>query len=561
MAAPALVDRFGRPLAAPASGRVGGVSRVAGGHRGTLAGWWPRRNTDESASRERDVIARRAEDLAANDAHAAGLIGGLATNVVGTGIKPQSQVEAAALDLTDEDAVSELRDQIEAAFSLWAMRADAGGRMTFDMLQALNIRTTLIQGEFCNLCVNMADVGGGLPPGRHFSMALQSISPQRIQSPFGQWYSPDVHDGVKLGAFGEPTGYWIAQPDMTGNIPFGQALNARYYPANIAHRPVVLHAFPQTDPEQFRGRSILAPAMKFFRDLNDCLDYELVGQLVAAAFPIAITSDMSGLLQGFGTEFKDQVRFRRDDERVADVQPGSVLELYQGEDVKPLESKRPGNNFDPFVTRILRAAGAAAGIPYEVVVKDFSKTNYSSARAALLEAQRVFRCYQQWLIVSFCQRVWRAVVEEAFVRGMVKIPQGAPDFYDAMDAYLAVSWIPPRPGHVDPTKEIDAEIAAKEAGVTTDAEIISARGGDWEAVYRQRAREKKLRQKLGLDEPSSTRSTLPTPKQVQEQDEALAVEDQGTQPEGANRGGDIFAHIAQLQAVCAAPAQHCEART
>jgi len=520
VAAPTLVDRFGRPFAAPASGRLGGVSRVAGSHRGTLAGWWPRRNTDSSASRERDVIARRAEDLAANDAHAAGLIGGLATNVVGTGIKPQSQVEAAALGLTDEDAVSELRDQIEAAFSLWAMRADAGGRMTFDMLQALNIRTTLIQGEFCNLCVNMTDAGGNLPPGRHFSMALQSVSPQRIQSPFGQWYSPDVHDGVKLGAFGEPAGYWIAQPDMTGNIPFGQSLDTRYYPANIAHRPVVLHAFPQTDPEQFRGRSILAPAMKFFRDLNDCLDYELVGQLVAAAFPIAITSDQSNLLQGFGTEFKDHLRFRPYDERVADVQPGSVLELYQGEDIKALESKRPGNNFDPFVTRILRAAGAAAGIPYEVVVKDFSQTNYSSARAALLEAQRVFRCYQQWLIVSFCQRVWRAVVEEAFVRGMVKIPQGAPGFYDAMDAYLAVSWIPPRPGHVDPTKETAAEIAAIEAGIATYADVIAARGGDYENTFRQRKREQDLARKLGLSSaPASTATSPPAPEDEPEGEE------------------------------------------
>ncbi|MGE4536657.1 MAG: phage portal protein [Desulfovibrio sp.] len=518
MAVPTLVDRFGRPFATPASGRMGGVSRVAGSHRGTLAGWWPRRNTDSSASRERDVIARRAEDLAANDAHAAGLIGGMGTNVVGTGIKPQSQVEAAALGLTDEDAVSELRDQIEAAFSLWAMRADAGGRMTFDMLQALNIRTTLIQGEFCNLCVNMADAGGGLPPGRHFSMALQSVSPQRIQSPFGQWYSPDVHDGVKLGAFGEPAGYWIAQPDMTGNIPFGQSLDTRYYPASIAHRPVVLHAFPQTDPEQFRGRSILAPAMKFFRDLNDCLDYELVGQLVTAAFPVAITSDNSALFNATG-QLPPGIRFRPEEENVSEVSAGSVLQLFEGEDIKALESKRPGNNFDPFVTRILRAAGAAAGIPYEVVVKDFSQTNYSSARAALLEAQRVFRCYQQWLIVSFCQRVWRAVVEEAFVRGMVKIPQGAPDFYDAMDAYLAVSWIPPRPGHVDPTKETAAEIAAIEAGIATYADVIAARGGDYENTFRQRKREQDLARKLGLSSASaSTATSHPVPENEPEEE-------------------------------------------
>lgn len=206
MAASLLVDRLGRPLASPAAGRMGGVARVAGGHRGTMAGWWPHRNADTAAAYERETIARRAEDLAANDAHAAGLIEGLSTNIVGTGLTPQSQVEAAALGIGDEDAAAALRDAIESAFDLWAMRADAGNRLTFDMLQALNIRTTLIQGEYCNLCVNVADADGTPPPGRHFSLALQSVSPQRIQTPGGQWYSGDTHDGIRLGAFGEAVG-------------------------------------------------------------------------------------------------------------------------------------------------------------------------------------------------------------------------------------------------------------------------------------------------------------------------------------------------------------------
>ena len=513
MAAPAgLVDRFGRPLASPSSGRVGAVRRAAASHGGTLAGWYPGRHTDASAPRERELIARRAEDLAANDAHAAGLIEGLSTNVVGTGLNPQSQVDAEALGI-DEDAGTVLRDAIEKVFDSWARHADAGNRMTFDQMQFLITRTMLIQGEFLALCVNTADADGNLPPGRSLAMALQSLSPQRIQNPVGAWFTPDVHDGVKLGACGEAIGYWIAQPDAMGGVSAGQANTFRYYPARHAHRPVVLHGFPQTEPEQVRGRPVLAPAMKFFRDLNDCLDNELVGQLVASCFPVAITSDQTGLLQnlGGGPELLERMRWRPDGERIASVEPGSILQLYQGEDIKALESPRPGNNFETFVSRILRAAGAAAGQPYEVVVKDFSKTNYSSARAALLEAWRVFRRYQLWLEAAFCLPVWRAVVEEAFVRGLIAIPAGAPDFYAAMDLYLAVSWIPPRMGHVDPTKETAAEVAALEAGIATDAEVIAARGGDWEAVYRQRAREKKLREKLGLDERApSPAPALPT---------------------------------------------------
>ena len=61
-------------------------------------------------------------------------------------------------------------------------------------------------------------------------------------------------------------------------------------------------------------------------------------------------------------------------------------------------------------------------MPYEIVARDVSKTNYSSARAALLEAWRIFGFYQKWLVDSFCQKVWEMVLEEAWLRGMITLP-------------------------------------------------------------------------------------------------------------------------------------------
>ncbi len=514
-AGPVLVDRFGRPYAAPAAGRLGAVARVAGSGHGTMASWYPRRHGGNPAARERELVARRAEDLVANDAHAAGLVDSLAVNVVGTGLVPQSQVDGRRLGIGNGDVVAELRNGIESAFAAWAVHADAGGRMNFDQMQHLVMRTTLVQGEYLNLCVSMAGPDGGLPPGRSLALALQSLSPQRLRTPCDRWLSPGLRDGVELGRFGEPVAYYIAQPDDAGLL--GLTGESVRYPARVAHRPVVLHGFPQREPEQWRGWPVLAPAMKFFRDLSDCLDYELVGQLVTAAFPLAIESEVRPFAEnGYDPR---ALPLRPWDDRVAGVDGGSVLHLYPGERAHVLDAPRPGSNFDAFVERILRAAGAAAGLPYEVVVKDFSKTNYSSARAALLEAWRVFRLYQQWLLADYCLPVWRAVVEEAFARGLVVLPPGAPDFYEAMEAYLAVSWIPPRQGHVDPVKEIEADIAALEAGVTTYAEVIAARGGDYETTFRQQRRERDLLERLGLPDPARSgtvrdgKAAAPSPEQ------------------------------------------------
>lgn len=539
-----ILDRFGRPFASPASGRVGAVRRTGGGHGGTMSGWYPGRHNDLSAASERALLARRSEDLVGNDAHAAGLIEGLTTNVVGTGLFPQSQVDADALGISDE-AAGELRDAIEAEFAAWTRVADAGGRMTFAQMQALAQRTTGVQGEHLHLCVSMAGPDGRLPPGRNLAFALQSLSPARLRNPAGRDLDPMIHDGVQLGPYGEAIGYHIAQPDLTGAVSTASIGTSRYYPARYAHRPVVLHGFPQMDSEQVRGRPVMTPALKFFRDLGDCLDHELVGQMMSALFPIVVTSDNSNLAQQLGSRQEDKfLRFRKDDDKpVTTVDVGSVFQLYQGEDIKALESPRPGNNFETFVMRILRAAGASVGMPYEVVVKDFSRTNYSSARAALLEAWRVFRRWQLWLEFGFCTPVWRAVIEEAFARGRIAIPAGAPAFYDAMDAYLAVSWIPPRPGHVDPMKETESEIAALDAGITTYAEVIAARGGDWETVMRQRARERRRMRQLGL-EPTEPRPAKPSAlPPAEEKDEAVPGQDD----QSALAGPDLKPILARLR--------------
>ena len=76
-----------------------------------------------------------------------------------------------------------------------------------------------------------------------------------------------------------------------------------------------------------------------------------------------------------------------------------------------LESKRPSANFSAFVEIVLRATAASVGIPYESLTKDFSKTNYSSARAALNEAWKLYSFYRNWFGRLYCQPVYEMVIE------------------------------------------------------------------------------------------------------------------------------------------------------
>ncbi len=504
----------------PARVRTRGANRVRseGGRRdGILSTWDPRRLTEPAEAQDRATLALRAEDLVDNDPHASSVVGTMATNIIGTGLTPQSQVRQKVLGLSD-DQVAEVSAAQEWAWQQWCPEAHVGGRCHFSDIQLLNVLSVLAKGEFVNLARRLSR------PGRRFSFSLQDVHPARLLSPADKLLDSTVHDGVEADADGLPLGYWIANPDpknywSPGVVSSGQCVRVD---ARLGHQPNVFHCFPYEREESFRGRSILAPAMRQFRLSHDSVDYELIAQIVAASTPFFISSQdpqaaWDRLAQGFeGSDpAREQVRFRS-------VSPGQVLYGNPNERPYALESNRPGNNFDAFMRLVLHSLAAATGMPYEVLSKDFSQTNYSSARAALLEAWRVFRRYRSWMERLFCQPVWRIVMEEAWLRGYWKIPAGCPDFYDEPQAWTQARWVGPARGYIDPVKEILATIQGLKWGLTTWSDSLAEQGGDVDAVYDQLAREQQKRKDRGLTVGDPAR-TVTRPDQAAQREEGADV--------------------------------------
>lgn len=480
------------------------VSRTGGGAGGALSNWSPRRITWPEEARQREAIANRANDLALNNAHAASLIDSISINTVGVGLWPQSKPNHKRLGISEEQA-REVAEQMEWEFEQWCREADAAAATPetatsdFYGIQFQNIWGMLVNGEFLNLPL-MLD-----RPGRRYSLALQTVDPIRLRTPLGMITAKDVRDGIRHGQNGEPVNYFLADPE---DGRFTSSLDLRYFreikPAS-GHRPNIIHRFHKKLAEQNRGLSILGPGMKFFRDMSDYLDFELVGAIVAASFPVFISK---GTSQYDAVDRLGSRPTETDSTRYQEVAPGQVLYGNYGEKPEILKNERPGNSFPVFVETILRAVGAAAGMPYEVIAKDFSKTNYSSARAALEEAWRVFGMYQDWLVSHFCQVIWGMVFEEAWLRGYIRLPKGAPDFYQARAEWTAATWVMPERTNLDPVKEIVAAVMAKQNNMGTDAEYAAKRGKDWEALYEQRAREIKKAKELDLPEGSAQKPTV-----------------------------------------------------
>jgi lambda family phage portal protein len=423
----------------------------------------------------------RSRDLARNNGHASGIIGAIVNNVVGTGIRLQSQADGERLGLS-EDATDALRDAQEAVWSRWAKRCDAAGGLTLYALERQVCRQLLENGE--------AFLVRAAVKGRPFRTAWMPIEADRVDSP-PEWdyrRDVDVRKGIELGAQGERLAYWIL-PHHPGDDRTVRPRMPQRVPAfDKDGRPNVLHIYDQRRPGQRRGVPFLRPVMGYFEHLSQYLEAELVAARIAACFALIINEDGDGGIGGGHGELTTV-----DGQVVESLEPGMIL---RGSGIEPTQVKpdRPGDTFAPFVENVLRAIAAGCELPYEVISKDFSKSNYSNMRGAFLEARRFFRILQQMISDGLVLPSWELVQEEAFLRGMVAMP----NFYSQRDAYLRASTIPPGWEWVDPKNEVEAALLAIGGNIATQAEQIAARGGDYDEVLKQRAREVRKAQALGL---------------------------------------------------------------
>jgi len=481
-----------------ATGFVSGFrNRIsAGSYRGAeksrlRADWMPGAGSpDQDILPELQDLRDRSRDLNRNDGTATGITNTIVVNDIGTGIKPQSRIDKESLEITDA-ATIRFQKAAERVWEKWVPFADAGNRMDFYELQALVDRQVLENGEIILLPLMIKEVG------RPYSLVFDLIEADRLATPMDLKSDKSIRDGVKIGDRGEPLSYWIRKthPGEMKYRDFKKSTSFIEIPAkNKAGRINVIHLYHVLRPGQTRGVPFFAPVLTYFKDMADYLEAEIIAARIAACFSIFITKtgDASDVALARTSETNAA------GQRLEYVEPGVIEHLAQGEDIHAFEPKRPGDNFDPFINRVLRIISAALNLPYEIVAKDFSQTNYSSARAALLEARRYFRMRQEWLAKKFCQPAWNMLLEEAWLRG--ELP--AAGFYENFLDWTRARWITPGWSWVDPVKEVIASQKAVDMGISSLADEAAAQGKDYEEVLEQRAREevkiKELEEKNGI---------------------------------------------------------------
>lgn len=497
-AVPVVLDLQGRPMRRSAE-----AYRAGSAFSREMANWNPHPGSaDADLLGGLPQIVARTRDIAQNHGFASGVMQTHLDNVIGGNLRLSAKPNYRALGL-DADWADEWAREVEAAWRLHAYDprkfCDAARVCNMPGLIGLAYRSVFMNGAALAIPQWLER------PGAMFATSLQMIEPDRLCNPLGQPDSDTLRGGIEQDEFGAAVAYHIRNTHPGDMFLTGSVAEEWTRVERETHwgRAKVIHAYDVERIGQSRGKPVLTPILEHLKMITRYEAAELQAAIVNAIFAAFIESpfDTSLLGEELGADDLKKYQDQRHDyhtDKSIKLDGVKIPHLFPGEKFTFTTPTRPNSGLDSFMAGAMRNIASGTGTTYEQISRDYSKTNYSSARAAMVESWKFFRRVRQQFSADFCTPAYALWLEEAIDKGIVKLPPGAPDFWEAYAAYVDCKWIGPSMGWIDPLKEADAVARRLELNVTTLEDECAAQGLDYDEVLVQRARELKRMKDLGL---------------------------------------------------------------
>lgn len=498
----------------PSEQMMGGAYEAASRTSRELALWAPpMRSADGDILPEKGTADSRVRDMARNDAYVAGGINLHRDNIVGSMYMLSAKPNWKVLGLTEEWSV-EFQEMVEAKFTLWAESPsnwpDAAKVNTLTGLVRLALGVYVMTGEV------LATAEWRRNNLRTFRTCIQMLDPDRLSNPFGEMDSPELRGGIKRDFMGAALGYYIrmAHPHDIADM---NAYRWKYVPATKGlaagnldwDRPMVIHILEQFRPDQTRGIAQMVSALKEMRMTKHFRDITLQKAVTQAMYAATIESDLpteavqaqlGGMNTDWATQYLASIAQYVGSAKNLQFDGVKIPHLYPGTKLNFQNASGTDGVGEDFERSLLRYLAASLGVSYEQLAKDYSNTNYSSARAAMLETWRYMQGKKRMVADRFASLVYRLWLEEAINIGEIVLPAGAPSWYEGQnaDAYSQCEWIGASRGQIDELKETQAAVLRIRNNLSTYEDEMARLGKDWRAAFRQRKREEAMLEEFGL---------------------------------------------------------------
>lgn len=508
-------------------GRYAGGGYDAADRSDSITAQWfsPLRSADLEILPDKDMVDGHSRDLLRNDAFIQGGANLHKDNIVGAQYLLNCRPATRVLFGRDDDAwEAEFQEEVEEKFDLVAESPDnwldAQRTNSFTSLVRMAVGIHLAAGEV------LASVEW-IKDGRPFATAIQMIDVDRLSTDPMQRYDPNIRAGVRFDARGAPIAYQIrtTHPNDVNQsfltIPKWTEVPIR----KPWGRLQVIHIHEQTRPDQSRGISELATSLRESKMSRKLRDTTLQRAILQSIYAAAITSELpsetvfqqlggkemtpeavltamrnyaTGYLQSVNEYTGASKNIRLDGARIPHFYPGTKLEM-----LSPTTGQAPGMEFE---ASLMRYIAASIGVSYEQLSRDYTSTNYSSARAAMTETWKFMQARKKLVADRFASLVFRLWLEEAINNDeLVSFPRAkAAMLYTngalnmKFDAISRCDWVGASRGQIDELKETQAAILRVNNGLSTAEDELARLGKDWRKVYRQLKREQDQRKLLDL---------------------------------------------------------------
>lgn len=442
--------------------------------------------------------AARAIDTLHNSGWIAGAVDQAVASTIGEALRLSARPDRTVLKWSDSEAEA-WTDLVERRWIMWSERpieCDAAGTHTMGELTSMVLRSHYAYGEAV-----------ALMPALRRPYATSRIKVQLLPA---HWLVQDnddlirMYQGVQIDDFGLPVVYRVKRDRLINDTIDIRARDS-------FGRPQVVHVFDGRDAGQTRGITPLAPVLRIVRQFDQLADATLTAALIQAVFAATVESDapteqmLMGLQdpaeQGASADMMTLFGAKAawyDNTRIDLGVVGRIAHLFPGESLKFNKSEHPNDTYEAFAKFLLREIARCLGMTFETLTGDYTGATYSSVRMATAEIWPIILRRRANICGKFLQAVYEAWLEEEIETGRIPFPDGLPGFFDNRAAATAAEWRGPAKPQADDLKSAKAHEVYKRLGVVTDEMICADLGVDVTDVYEQRAREKKLREKLGL---------------------------------------------------------------
>ena len=420
---------------------------------------------ESTAKEDRDTMRARARWLFANNPIMANIDGAIVDNVIGKGITLQSNIGKAKLDA-----------EIERLWKSWATdknQCDSMKKMTFGDIQRVLMQTRLVDGEV-------------------FIYKRPTLDGLQLQMMEADALDGGEDNGVEKDNIGIITGYRFKVANADGS-----------YSSKTVTIPAE-HMINYHKTERFsqdRGVTEYKQAIIDIKNFSAYQSSTIAGARARASIAYTVKADLNpanGGVTGTST-----------DDRIQEINGLMVYYLKAGESIDKQAPQGSSDDYKSFTETTIRLMATARRVSYELAFKDYSKVNFASSRASLIQDNYRFDTEQEHFINYVLNDIYSSWLEVEIMRGNIKIP--LVKFMENKSEYLKQWWILPKRSWVDPLKDMLAIEKEINLNLTTQTDEARRQGKDFEEILLKKKKEMELLKTHGLwVEPESSEQNSPT---------------------------------------------------